>query len=597
MAPNDDPTSKRFQRLRHTQKALGQSVRKIEKRTIRHAKRFVSSRLDRLSIVRRAVFGWMVLVLVLAGVSSAQWLSFRQAYTVDAAAEGGTYSEGVLGPLETLNPIFARSNAERAAARLLFAGLYAYDETGRLKGDVARSVEVNDTQTEYTVKLHKGVSWSDGAPLTADDVVFTVNLLKNPETRAETPGWGAFSARVVDAHTVAFTLPGAYAPFMHSLTFPILPQHVLAGVKPSELREQSFSQSPVTSGPFALRLMQTITHDGSKKVAHLVSNPRYYHGAARLERFQLYAYTSRDDIERALKTNEIMATPELSYEALPESIRRMYQVKSYAINDGVYAFFNSQVGPLQDRAVREALALSVDRDELRESLSRPAAPLEGPILPDQVTGLPNAPARDVEKAKSLLDGAGWRLVDGVRTKDGEPLSLRMVALKGADFSQTTDELAKIWREELGVQVDVQIVDQLDPSQSVLQTVLQPRNFDVLVYELVIGGDPDVYAYWHSSQATVDGLNFSNYNNAIADEALAGARSRIDSRYRADRYKAFVRRWLADTPALALYQPKIDYILSPSAQAMDEDTTLVFPQSRYSNVIYWSVEKASVYKTP
>lgn len=595
--PSKKPSWKQFQKLHRTQRSLGQSVRQIEKRTVRHARRFVSSRLDRLSSIWRAVFGWAALILILTGVSTAQWLSFRQAYMIDAPATGGTYSEGVIGPLETLNPIFARSSAEKSAAKLLFASLYRYDETGNLKGDVARSVAVNEAQDTYTVTMRDDAKWSDGTSLTAADVEFTINALKNPETRAEISGWGAFEAKAVGDYKVEFKLPGAYAPFMHTLTFPILPQHALAGVRPIELREQAFSQSPVTSGPFALRLLQTLDADGPSKVAHMVANPLYHHGQAKLERFQLHSYQTREDVERALKTNEIMATSELTYATLPEATQRMYQSQDYSINDGVYALFNTRDGVLRSRTVREALALSVDREALREQLSRPSAPLDGPILHDQVDDLPAAPGSDIEKAKTQLNDAGWVVSGDVRKKDDRELALRMVALRGADFSQATEELAKIWREELNVKVDVEIVDPLDMSRSVIQTVLQPRNYDVLVYELVLGGDPDVYAYWHSSQATAEGLNFANYSNVVANDALSGGRARLDDRYRADRYKAFVRRWHADTPALALYQRKVSYIYSHSAQAMDPRALLVFPEDRYANVIYWSVQEASVYKTP
>ena len=594
---NDEPSPQKFRRLRRTQKALGQSVRQMEKTTIRHAKKFVSSRLDRLSAIRRSVFGWITLIVVLAGVSAVQWYSFRQAYTVDIPTSGGTYSEGVLGPLETLNPILARSNAEKSVAKLLFSSLYRYDETGNIKGDLAKSIEVNEDQTVYTVSMHKGATWSDGAPLTANDVVFTVNLLKNPETRSPISGWNAFKVEAKDANTVVFTLPGAYAPFVHSLTFPILPQHSLAGIKPSELRDQSFSQSPVTSGPFALRLVQTITSDGGKRVAHLVANPKYIHGTPKLDRFQIYAYPSREDIERALRTHEITATPELDYESLPEATKRIYQSESYSINDGVYALFNTRSQVLEDRVVREALSISIDREKLRNQLSRPSESLDGPILSNLAEGLPDGPKFDVARARSLLDEAGWKQADGVRKKDGQDLVIKMVALKSAEFSQVTQVLAEAWRENLDAKIDVQIVDPLDPSQSVIQTVLQPRSYDVLIYELVIGGDPDVYAYWHSSQASPEGLNFSNYSNTIADDALSGGRSRVDSQYRDDRYKAFARRWLADVPALGLYQPKINYISSRSAKALNKDTDLVFLESRYINVIYWSVETTSVYKTP
>lgn len=589
---------KKFNQLRFSKKSLSKGVRKLEKGTVRHARRFVSSRLDRLASVRRAVFGWIALVVVLVGVSLFQWLSFRESYVVTAAAPGGTYSEGVVGPLETLNPIFARSSAEKSAARLLFASLYNYDETGHIKGDLAESMTISDDETEYTVKLMKNIVWSDGAPLTSADVVFTTDLLRNPETRSEISGWQSFKVQAVDARTVKFTLPTTYAPFIHALTFPILPKHTLAGVKPSELREHGFSQTPISSGPFALRILQNASSDGSKKIAHFVANPRYRHGAPKLDRFQLTVYTSREDIVNALKTNEIKSTPELVYSALPESTKSLYKSSSYTINNGVYAIFNTKSEILKSQKVRQALSISVDLNNLRKKIERSVAPLDGPILPDQVSGdLPATPGLDVAKAKELLSEDGWSVDGDVRKKDGQELTIRMVALKGAGFSQTTEELAKAWRSELNVKVDIQIVDPLDPSQIVLQTILQPRNYDVLVYELLIGGDPDVYAYWHSSRAMQGGLNFANYSNVVADDALLSGRSKRDTKYRSDRYESFTKRWLADVPAIPLYQPKIDYVQLRSAATLSDSAKLVSPEDRYSNVIYWTTVKSEVYKTP
>lgn len=588
---------RRFEKMKFSGRDLGKRVRKIEKSTLRHARKFVTTRLDRLSIVRRVVLGWIALVMILAGVSAAQWFGFRSAYMADAPSLGGTYSEGVLGPLESLNPIFARSSAERSAARLLFASLYTYDDTGNIKGDLARSISINDQQTEYSVTLKKDIKWSDGVALTAKDVVFTVNLLKSPEVRAEMSGWSSISAELVNESTVKFILPGAYAPFMHALTFPVLPEHVLADVAPSGLHEHDFSHSPVTSGPFALRLLQSVSSDGSKKVAHLIANPYYHRGKPRLERFQLYVYGSRSEVEQGLKTSEIMATPELTYDSQEGRIKNIYLQDSYTINNGVYAIFNTKGDITKDRAVREALSLSVDRGELLTKLYYSAATLDGPVLDRHASGLPDAPAHDVDRARQILSDAGWQLSDKVRTKDGQDLELRLVALEGTRSSQTANELAKTWQEELSIRVHVEMVDPLDSSQSVLQTVLQPRNFDILIYELVLGGDPDSYAYWHSSQATQEGLNFSNYSNAIADDALAGGRARNDSSYRDERYRLFARQWLSDIPAVALYQPGFDYIHSKSVQAIDSGAELVSAEDRYYNVIYWSVGQSTVFRTP
>jgi len=152
-------------------------------------------------------------------------------------------------------------------------------------------------------------------------------------------------------------------------------------------------------------------------------------------------------------------------------------------------------------------------------------------------------------------------------------------------------LAQVWYDELNIESDIKVVDPNDATQNILQTVLQPRNFDVLVYELSLGGDPDVYAYWHSSQATNNGLNFSNYNNAISDDALESGRSKISAKQRADRYAKFTATWQADAPAIALYQPKFDYIHIRNVNEV------VNPVDRYVDVQYWATEKKSVYKTP
>lgn len=150
---------------------------------------------------------------------------------------------------------------------------------------------------------------------------------------------------------------------------------------------------------------------------------------------------------------------------------------------------------------------------------------------------------------------------------------------------------------MNIEVDVKVVDPNDTAQNILQTVLQPRNFDVLIYELSLGGDPDVYAYWHSSQATNNGLNFSNYNNAVADDALASGRSKLTAKQRTDRYVRFVAIWQADAPAVALYQPKFDYIHAKTVKALDRSAEVVNPVDRYVDIQYWATEKQSVYKTP
>ena len=594
---SDNSSWNRFARLKVSSKDVNKRLRKIEKGSLRHAHKFVTSRLDRLSNVRRRVSVWIILVLVMIGASAVQWHISRNSFTTMAYTSGGSYSEGVLGPLENLNPIFAKTNAEKSAAKLLFSSLYRYDSTGNIKADMADSISVNDKETEYTVKLKKGLIWSDGRDLTVDDVIFTLKLLANPEVGAEISGWKSIKFEKVSDDSVKFILPSSYSPFVHALTFPIIPEHILKGADPLDLREHDFNKSPISSGPFKFRLLQNVASDGSKKILYLQSNSDYHGGAPKLDRFQLYAYSTQDDIAKSLRTREITGTPELIYNDQSAEIKSMYSAESHSLNNGVYALFNNNSQFLRSKAVRQALSLSVDTSKLRQSLSLSTEELSGPTLNKFLGKSPNSSSYDIKKAKSLLEAEGWKSVNNVRQKGNDKLRLNVVVLKNSNYEKVARYLAQVWHDELNIESDIKVVDPSDATQNILQTVLQPRNFDVLVYELSLGGDPDVYAYWHSSQATNNGLNFSNYNNAIADDALASGRSKISAKQRADRYAKFTAIWQADAPAIALYQPKFDYIHTQNVKALGVNTEVVNPVDRYVDVQYWATEKKSVYKTP
>ena len=150
---------------------------------------------------------------------------------------------------------------------------------------------------------------------------------------------------------------------------------------------------------------------------------------------------------------------------------------------------------------------------------------------------------------------------------------------------------------LGVKLQTTVVDTSDPTQDFTQNILQPRAYDVLVYELSIGADPDVYAFWHSSQVGQRGLNLSVYTSGVADDALTSARARSEPELRDIKYKAFARQWLNDVPAIGLYQSSLQYVESKQVTALEDEQKLVSPYDRYSSILYWTAGRASVYKTP
>lgn len=144
--------------------------------------------------------------------------------------------------------------------------------------------------------------------------------------------------------------------------------------------------------------------------------------------------------------------------------------------------------------------------------------------------------------------------NGKRFKNGSPMTVELVSVNSGDYPVVVNELKKQW-EKLGATVNVRLANPSDFQQ----TVLLPRSCDALVYELELGADPDIFAYWHISQADPRGLNLSNYKSSIASEALSSAQLRLESSVRDPKYELFTDTWINDSPAIALYQPEIHYV--------------------------------------
>lgn len=596
--PDEQPSRwSRMPKMSLSSKDISRRMKKVEGATLKHARRFVFRRWSNFKEVRRHIALWVMMVGLLIGASGLQLFWYQQSYRTMAAASDGTYAEGVVGPVDTLNPIFAQSSAEESLSRLVFSRLLAYDASGRLNYDLAEKMTLSEDQRTYTVTIRPDARWHDGLYVRAKDVVFTVNTLKDPATRASLTGWGDIRVAQVDERTVSFTLPVVYAAFPHALnSLPILPEHKLRDVAPSALRENAFSASPIGSGPFTFRFLQGLDQSESRKIVYLARNDSYYRGAPQLERLQLHAYENSEEIVRALAISEVNAASDMAVTDVSRVNQERYTVTRTPINNGVYALFNTTKGVLADVQVRRALQIGTNTADLRTQLGEGTPALWLPFIPGQVSGdVPAEPVYDAVRAGQILDEAGWVLQDGVRVKDGQRLNLSVVTTKNSDLEKALEILQGQWRD-LGLTVTTNIVDPSDPAQNVAVSILQPRNYDVLINQLSIGGDPDVYAYWHSSQAS-RGFNFSNYSNSIADDALLSARSVIASDLRDAKYVTFAQQWMSDAPAVGLYQVTSQYARGKSVGTSGQKQVWVTASDRYSDVLYWTVGERIVYRTP
>ena len=193
----------KFQRLSVRPGKFSQRAKRAEDASMKHARKFIVERAHSAREVRRHIAIWLLGMGVLIAIATAQFFLYQSSYTATAGVGGGTYAEGVKGSVETLNPLYAVTPGEQAASRLMFSSLLTYDTTGSLRGDLAENYSVLDEGKRYRVKLQPTVLWHDKKRLTADDVVFTVGLLKNPAANIPTgTSWSDVEVKKVDDRTM-----------------------------------------------------------------------------------------------------------------------------------------------------------------------------------------------------------------------------------------------------------------------------------------------------------------------------------------------------------------------------------------------------------
>lgn len=547
-------------------------------------------RLNKLRSVWRFTTIWILLFVLLGGCLFAQLSALKGYYQTIQPIPGGIYSEGIQGSFTTANPLYAVNEVDSSVSRLIFASLLTYDDHNQLIGDLASSWTVNSLGTVYTVSLRPHLTWQDGQPLTAADVLFTYRTIQDPD--AQSPlfsSWQNVKVAEVNSLTVSFTLPNPLSSFPFSLTNGIVPMHILSSIDVDDLRSANFNTvDPVGAGPFKW---------GSVGVGSDPSNPEeqinllpfqnYWAGAPKLSSFIVDAFSSNNALIAAYQSGQVTAIVES--DSVPASIisNTSNQVYSLPLTAGVYVFFKNSNPILSDTKVRQALVDAANRTAVIRKLSYPAIAVDEPLLHNQlgynptyaqITNQPNL-------AVSILNTDGWQLgANGVRFKDGQPLAFTLTVPNDPEYLMVANTLSSQWRA-IGALVN------LLPEQSLeFQSDLSSHTYDAVLYGISIGVDPDVYVYWDSAQASVSStepLNFSEYRSVAADTALEAGRTRLSDPLRVIKYQDFLQAWQQDNPALALYQPRLLYVSHLIVYGLGTNQ-INTAADRFNNVQNWMI---------
>lgn len=555
-------------------------------------------RLNRFLYVRRFVFSWILLIVLIGGGVIVQNKSLTNIYQEETPTSGGSYIEGQLGSFTNANPMYAATDIDKTVSELVFSGLLKYDQDNDLVGDIATGYKVNNTATVYTLKLREDVYWHDGKQLTSKDVAFTFNSIQLADAKSPLRSqWQKVKIQTKGKFTVIFTLPHSLASFPHSLTTGIVPEHLLNNIPASRLRSVEFNTvSPVGTGPFRWRTIEVEGNNPETRQERigLARNDNYYNGAPMLERFVVRAFNNIEELKRSFSNGELTAVSGLETidDDLRPAVKNNYDIPLMA---QVSVFLNNSNQLLSNTKLRQALVYATDTDKIIKNLDHTVVKSDSILLKKHLGYNPKINQLEFNKAKAnkILDQSGWKKTDsdGIRTNGKKQLSLTLYSKDTKDYSLIASMLQQQWRD-VGVKLDVKLQSSED-----LESVIAFHNYDILLYGISLGNDPDIYAYWHSSQADVSSgsrLNLSEYKSTTVDQALEGGRSRSDPKIRAIKYQPMLSGYRDDAPAISLYQPGLLYLTSRDVYNFNPSIIAV-PTGRFANVENWSIRQTRINK--
>lgn len=520
---------------------------------------------------------WQILVVAVTLVVVALLLLSQQpvtTITLPAAAPGGIYTEALIGSMGRLNPMLDWNNsADRDVNRLIFSGLVKFDSRGLPRPDLADSWGVSADGRVYNFSLRPNARWHDGTPVTSDDVLYTIEVIKSPGSlfpQDIKDLWSQIEVKRLDDKTFQFALPEPFSPFLDYATFGILPKHLLEPIPADQLPTAEFNLKPVGSGPY--KFDRLLISGGQITGVVLAANQDYYLGAPFVEQVVFRYYPNSATALDAYRRGEVLGVSQLTQDVLESALAEpglsVYTSRLPQMGLVFLNLNNPTVSFLQDAKVRRALMLGLNRTVIvSHILKGQAIVADSPILPgswayyDEIEKLPYDP----EAAIQILNKEGYIFTAGsaVRSKDGQPLSFTLVHPDDAIHTQIAQAIQSDWAL-IGVEINLQAV----PYDSLVNDYLVTRSFEAALGDLNTSRtpDPDPYLFWHQAEAT-GGQNYSQWDNRTASEFLETARTAADFSERTRLYKNFQVIFAKELPSLPLYYPVYSYGVDAQVQGV------------------------------
>ncbi|MEX0917114.1 MAG: ABC transporter substrate-binding protein [Candidatus Paceibacterota bacterium] len=533
-------------------------------------------------------------ILLILFVGSSLFLFWRVSASslVEVPSRGGSLTEGIVGSPRFINPLLAISDADRDLTALVYSGLLRATPEGNLETELAENYAISDDGLTYTFTIKDGATFHDGEPVTAEDIVFTIQKAQDVSLKSpRRASWDGVFVEEVNEKEVRFTLRQPYAPFLQNTTLGILPKHIWEGIDTENFSFSTFNSDPIGSGSYEVA---SIKRDRAGVPEHYTLKPfkNYTEGKPYLSRITLRFYPSEEEAFEAYRRKEIDSVSGISFERI-ETLGSRAEITTSPLPRVFGVFFNqNQADLFTNKEVRLALNRALSKEQIiEEVLSGYGTKIDGPFPPGVLE--PKENEEEGSTAAEILEENGWeRNENGTWQKgddDSTLLSFSLSTSNTPELKHTAELLKKQW-EDFGAQVDIKIFEPSDLSQK----VIRPRRYDALLFGEVIGRDLDLFAFWHSSQRNDPGLNISLYANITTDKILENARTTFDRKELLALFKEFEAEIENDAPAVFLYSPDFIYIL-PSRIKGAKIGSIATPSERFLNVHEWHTQTEKIWR--
>lgn len=543
-------------------------------------------------------------------------------FLVDVPVSGGTVTEGIIGAPTLVNPVIALSDADKDLTSLVYSGLMRKTSEGKFIPDLAESFTMSPDGTSYTFIIRKDAKFQNGKNVTADDVIFTIEKIKDPLIKSPRKlGWDGVSVSKTDDHTVVFTLAQPYISFIDNTTIGILSSVLWRSVDSDSFNLSTLNIKAVGSGPYKIISVKK-NADGISEEYKLERFNDFTLSKPRIKYLNIVSYSSEKDLIKALLNHSIDQAGGISSENIDSIKKGSFSIHTAALPRIFGIFFNINNNKIfADPAVVSALNKVIDRQNIvNQVLGGYGSVVYSPIPEKIISNTSNDEynSTTIDEASQILDKAGWIVgADGIRTKGGADTTktvtkkvngktvTQKVTVKSTtpilrlSFSLTTGDtpelkqttlLIKEQLQKIGVEVDVSKVYETGQ----LNQLIRARSYEALFFGQIVNHESDLYSFWHSSQRTDPGLNIAMYNNKKVDTILESIQKTLKSEDRIGKYEDLAKEFNINIPAVLIYSPEYLYITSPRLNNFSL-LNITIPSDRLSSVYTWSTDTDKMWK--